>query len=41
MGIIHSFNRKLLWTYYVPGTVLGMWIHQWTKQSSALLVLTF
>lgn len=25
MGIIYSFNRKLLWTYYVPGTVLGMW----------------
>lgn len=25
MGIIHSFNRKLLWAYYVPGTVLGMW----------------
>lgn len=21
----HSFNRKLLWAYYVPGTVLGMW----------------
>lgn len=35
--LIHSLNRYLLNTNYIPGTVLGSGIEQWTKQTWSLL----